>query len=449
MQESVTVVSGRGITYQALLATDTRPVPETLRLESPIDFESADIPVSVYTSRAFHELEKEKLWKRSWQMACREEHIPEIGDTYVYDIAGLSYLVVRTGPARIQAFPNACLHRGRALRDHSGPAAELRCAFHGFCWELDGTLKDVPCPWDFPGLDPQEWALPELSVGTWGGFVFVNPDPAAEPFDSYVGDLTRHFERWPLEQRYVQAHVAKIIRCNWKACQEAFMEAFHIVVTHPQLLPGMGDTNAQYDIFGNFNRAIAANGTPSPYLRWEPTEQDIMDALVDRRLDEPARVTVPDGMTARAYAADRQRKVLRPVLGDEVDRLSDAELVDSLHYTLFPNFHPWGGYSRIVYRFRPHGDDHTTSIMEVMILSPFRGERPPPAEVHWLGADDDWTEAAELGRLTKVFQQDSFNLPAVQRGLESTQKAGVTFSFYQESKIRHFHRLLDEHLARP
>ena len=450
-REETRVGRSPGRTYQQLLDDDSREVPAVLRLEHPIDFPpGGDIPVERYTSRAFHDLEVERLWKRVWQMACREEDIPEVGDTVVYDIAHLSYLVVRVAPDTIKAYPNACLHRGRSLRDDDGRASELRCSFHGFCWNLDGSLKDVPCSWDFPQVDKASWPLEEINVATWGGFVFVNPDPQAEPFDAFVGDLSEHFSRWPLEHRCKVAHVAKRMRCNWKVLQEAFMEAFHVVTTHPQLLPGIGDANSQYDVFGNFSRAITPNGTPSPHLNWEPTEQDMLDAMVDRRLDEPPAVEVPPGMTARRTAAAGGRAGLAAVIGQAAaDDLSDAELADSIYYTLFPNFHPWGAYNRIVYRFRPNGDDHTTSIMECMFLSPFAGERPAPAPVHWLDFDQPWTDAAELGMLASVFEQDSFNLPRVQAGLMATHKAGVTFSAYQETKIRHFHRLLEEQLSRP
>ena len=99
-----------------------------------------------------------------------------------------------------------------------------------------------------------------------------------------------------------------------------------------------------------------------------------------------------------------------------IDEWSDAEMVDNLDYTLFPNFHPWGAFNRIVYRFRPNGDDHRSSIMEVLFLAPFKGERPPPAPIHHLGVDDPWTDAAELGVLGKVFEQDTFNMPRVQLG---------------------------------
>ena len=449
MTDTTTTRRSSGVDYQDLLDTDTRPVPDVLRLVSVPDLGDHDIPKERYLSREFHELEKERLWSRVWQVACREEDIPNVGDVEVYDICDRSYLVVRVAAGTIKAYPNACLHRGRQLKDGPSPGcSELRCSFHGYAWELDGRLKQVPCEWDFPQVSAATHSLPEVAVGTWGGFVFINPDPSAAPLESFLGDLPAQFERWPLEDRFKEVHVAKVIRCNWKIAQEAFMEAFHVVATHPQLLPGIGDANSQYDAWDTYSRAITPNGTPSPHLSWEPTEQERFNAMIDQRLDEPLVASVPDGMTARQLSAEGGRRSLRPSLGDRVDELSDAELVDSFFYTLFPNLHPWGAYNRITYRFRPNGDDHESSIMECMFLSPFPpGERPPAAKVHRLGPDDDWTDAPELGLLARVFHQDTFNLPKVQLGLRNLRKDGVTMGVYQELKIRHFHRLLEQQLG--
>jgi phenylpropionate dioxygenase-like ring-hydroxylating dioxygenase large terminal subunit len=438
----------RGFSYQALLDSDSREVPKVLRLTAPIAPGPQRVSAERYTSRAFHELEREKVWKKAWQMACREEELAEVGDHVVYDVAGLSFLVVRSAPGEIKAFYNACLHRGRQLRETDGRVGELRCAFHGWCWGLDGQLKEVPCQWDFPDVTPARYRLPEVKVGRWGGFVFINPDPNCEPLETYLGDLPRHFERWPLEERFKEVHVAKVLRCNWKVAQEAFMEAYHVVATHPQLLPGIGDANSQYDVFGNFSRAITPNGTPSPHVGWSPSEQDMLDAMLDRNLDEPPALVVGAGETAREVAGRARREGMRAVLGARADALSDAELDDSFYYTLFPNFHPWGAYNRIVYRFRPHQDDHRTCVMECMYLSPFSGERPPPAKLHWLGPDDDWTDAPELGLLARVFNQDVFNLPKVQAGLEAMKEPELVFANYGETKLRHFHQMLDRFLAR-
>ena len=312
-------------------------------------------------------------------------------------------------------------------------------------------MKHVPCKWDFPQVD-ETWRLPEVKVGRWGGFVFINMDPNSEPFEQYLGDLPKHFERWPLEKRYKQAHVAKVLACNWKVAQEAFMEAYHVVATHPQLLPGIGDANSQYNVRGNFCRAATPDATPSPHLQWQPTEQEMLDAMMDRNLDEPLMVRVADGDTARRVAGDMRRKGMYDVIGPEAaERLTDAELCDSFYYTLFPNFHPWAAYNRIVYRFRPNGNRHDQSIMECMFLAPYDESqpKPPSAPIHWLGLDDDWTDAWELGLLARVFNQDVFNLPKVQAGLESGAITEVTFANYMETKPRHHHQLLSEWIAKP
>ena len=441
-----TLPKSRGLSYQQLLDTDTKPVPAVLRETSPRYLGSHDIPIERYTSRAFHELEVEKVWKRVWQMACREEDIPEVGDHVVYEIANLSILVIRSATTRIKAYHNVCLHRGRILRERDGNCKQIRCPFHGFTWSLDGKLTTIPADWDFPHVDKAKFGLPECKVGTWGGFVFINMDTECEPLSRYLVGLDAQFARWPLSKRYKQAHVAKVIATNWKVVQEAFSEAYHVIGTHPQILASIGDANSQYDIYENFSRAISPNGTPSPHLDWQPTEQEMFDAMVDRRLDEDPAIVIPPGMTARQVAAEASRMLLRDACGkDYIDGLCDSELADSFYYTVFPNFHPWGAFNRIVYRFRPYGDNHEMSIMECMYLAPYKaGEKPPAAKIHWLGVDDDWCDAPELGALARIFNQDIFNLPKVQRGLKASQKPGVTLANYQEAKIRHFHTLLEK-----
>jgi phenylpropionate dioxygenase-like ring-hydroxylating dioxygenase large terminal subunit len=436
----------KGVSYQDLIATDAVPPPETLRLENPIALPTTRIPITRYTSQAFHDLEMEKLWPKVWQMACREEEIPTEGDFVLYEIGRFSVIVVRTAEG-IRAHHNVCLHRGRKIMDRDGNTRGFTCAFHGFSWNLDGSLRYIPSRWDFPDIDDPEFCLTPVQTGTWGGFVFINMDLAAGPLVDYLGDLPAHFAAWWPEERFIEAHVAKVMPCNWKVCQEAFMEAYHVVLTHPQLLPGIGDENTQYDVWGNFSRALTPNGTPSPHLRWAPTEQDMFDAMTDRYLDEPPVSDVPSGARARQLTAATARENLQSIVGDNVV-LSDAELTDAIYYTLFPNFHPWGGYNRICYRFRPYGNNPDKSIMECYYLSPFSGERPAPAPTHWLGEDEPWTNAPELGLLARVFQQDCGNLAQVQAGLHAIQVPETILARYQETKIRHFHYLLEQYTQR-
>ncbi len=65
-----------------------------------------------YFDADFYQMEVERLWPRVWQMACRLEEIPEPRDFVEYQILDQSIIVVRTDDQRVQAFHNACRHRG-------------------------------------------------------------------------------------------------------------------------------------------------------------------------------------------------------------------------------------------------------------------------------------------------------------------------------------------------
>ena len=438
----------RGISYQDVLASDTRPVPDYLRIDTQTFLGDHDIAVDRYIDPKFHELEKEKLWPKVWQMATREERMPNVGDVQLYDINDVSIILVRTAPDTIKGYYNACLHMGRALVDRPCKVEHFRCPYHGFTWHTDGRLKHIPGMWDFPHIKAKEFNLPEVKVATWGGFVFINMDPDCEPLESYMGDIMGHFEKYPLEDRYVAVQVTKVVRCTWKTAQEAYMDAYHVVATHPQILTSAGDDNSQYDVFDNCSRAITAAGIASPHINWEPTENDIA-ANVYRPRDSSGDVEVPEGMSYREFGASLAREQLRLVIGDKADELCDAEVMDSFYYTVFPNFHPWLSYNYVVQNFKPYGDRHDMCTIDLMYLRPFKGERPPPAEITFLTEDQSFMEAEELGVAAALQSQDEFNVEKVQQGMHSLRKSkpGITLGCYQHTQMRHFHNIYDRYLG--
>lgn len=435
-------VGDRRITYQDVLDQDTKEVPKHIRQESRGSFDFDTASIDVYISREWHEREKEKLWKKVWQLACREEHIPEVGDHIVYEIAGLSYLVIRSSPNEIRAYPNACLHRGRQLKDYPGRCAEIRCAFHGMTWELNGDLKRIPAAWEFEHVDPADFKLPQASVGTWAGFVFINPDPDAESLESYLSDLPQHFEKWDFENRYVEAHVSKKLRCNWKIAQEAYMECWHAATTHPQTVPYAAFGVCQIDCYDNFARFITPSEVVGPMTPWDPTTEQMLRATLDIRDDEMFPAELMEGETARSFVARTTREKWRALIGDRIDEWADCELVDNLTYTVFPNMMPWGGVHKICYRFRPNGDDHRSCIMDVFYISPFVGERPSPAEEIKLGFDDPFSGVPQLAMVGNILDQDVFNMEKVQYGLETATKQTVTLASYQEDNLKWMRQLL-------
>jgi len=450
-----------GTSWADLLDADSRPVPAFLREESYRYLGSDPIPTERYTSSDFMRLEFEKMWSNVWQFAAREEDMPEPGDFVVYDNAGRSYLVMRQEDGSVRAFHNVCLHRGRKLQIESGWTAQLQCPFHGFTWNNDGSLKTIPCQWDFPHLkSAKNMDLPEAEVGRWGGYIFVRDNPGGPSLEEYLAPLPEHFKRWRHEQCTTAIWVAKVVPANWKVTMEAFMEAWHTVVTHPQLLPFTGDANAAYNIWGdNVNVNLVPFATMSPHIQpSEKPEQWIVDEFIKyngRSGDnyeaggDPFAVTVPEGVTARRALAESLRENYTRNSGHDHGDATDAELLDALVYNVFPNFAPWGGFMpNIVYRWRP-GPNPDTCLMEVRILTRVPPDQPIPrgAPMHYLREDQKWTDAPELGVLGEVFEQDMGNLPYVQEGLKMSKNGEVQLADYQEIRIRQFHQTLMKYIG--
>jgi hypothetical protein len=117
---------------------------------------------------------------------------------------------------------------------------------------------------------------------------------------------------------------------------------------------------------------------------------------------------------------------------------------------VFPNLMFWGGYGpNMFYRFRPNGDDHESTLMEVGFIMRHRPDAPKPAAAKYrlLGADEAWSAVPELGGLGHVLDQDTTNMAEVQRGLKATFSRTVPLAVYQESRIRHFHQTLGRYVG--
>lgn len=436
---------------QEVLASDVRPAPDILRFESPPGAgDTSDIPIERYFSREWHDKEVEKVWKKVWQMACRAEDIPNVGDHIVYEIADESIIVARTASG-VKAFVNACLHRGVLLRKAGGCVKAFRCPFHGFTWTLEGELSHVPSAWDFEHINRDEWSLPQVHVGEWGGFVFVNLNENPEPLESYLEILPEHFKGFELENRYKAVHIAKILPCNWKLALEAFIESFHIPVAHPQTTGYVAWDTSQYDIFPgvrHVNRMLTLEAVPSTAAGDVPPAETIRQMQRDVAFHAGPAEIEPDQTIRQAFAERTRRKLTRSS-GKDLSQASDTEMLDVIQYMLFPNMVPWGGHGvPICYRFRPFENDPERSIMEIMLLfaKADDGSHPEPGPITWLGIDDKWESVPGLGSAGMVADQDTENLRRIQKGLKATRKRGVTLAQYQESRIRHFHETLDMYM---
>jgi phenylpropionate dioxygenase-like ring-hydroxylating dioxygenase large terminal subunit len=433
-----------GPSTQDLLRSEPSNVRDpALLIASDAFLGDEDLPFSRYTSQTFYERELTLLWPKVWQWACREEHIPHPGDFYTYDIGPYSALVIRGDDGEIRAFVNACPHRGMAFTDAGSQGSGkqfIRCPFHGMSWHLDGSLKEVPCRWDFPHIEDTEFGLDEIPCEGWAGFVFINFDRHCGPLSEYLGVLPEHFKDWGLEDRFVAVHTQKVLPGNWKMCLEGFLEAFHVLATHPEVIHTASWANTQYDLFGpTVTRFLQTVATGNPNI--EQSQQEIYRLLGYQ--DE-----LPEGVSAREQHAAIQRAKLGQQWGTDLSEVSTSLMLDSIEYHLFPNacFFP-GIQIPLIYRFRPIGLD--ACLHEIMMLQPVPDHepRPLPAQPIQLGLEDSYTSVPDFP-LAKVLDQDTENFHRQWAGMKASLKKGQTLANYQEARIRSFHRTLDGYITR-
>jgi nitrite reductase/ring-hydroxylating ferredoxin subunit len=450
-------------TVRSYLDMDSRPVPEALMETSSPDLGNEPIDKEVFTSRDFARLEEAHVWKKAWQVACRENDIPAVGDRIVYDVLDQSFVLVRQEQG-IKAFYNVCMHRGTRLVGEHDPLSgkDIACSFHNWQYKLDGSLKRIPCRWDFPDVRDKQVHLTEVRVGTWNGFVFINMDPDCESLEDFLGEtIPRHFELWRYDDAAKIGHFGKKLPCNWKVAVGAFLEVYHVNQTHAGIMSISGDCNSQYDSWGDHARQIMCIAVPSPHLGdMSQDSQMIVDDWLNSAIvgtfggDAVGVPELPEGAgigEVRRLCADVARKTRQDKLGIDYSGVSDTEILDSIQYFIFPNLFLFGGKGfPLAYRVLPVQGDHESCTFEVIAMMHLPDGVPLPKDVPltMTPTDEPW-EALEgsFGKSVAVFDQDQANLVKFQAGLRQNGLKQIHLANYQERNFRNFLQSIERRIS--
>lgn len=252
---------------------------------SPLDMGSGPPPVEPYISAEQFEAEREQLFKRVWLEVARDEELPEIGDYLVLELEILqtSVILVRGRDRQVRAFHNICTHRGNTVTlETSGNTGGFICGYHGWTYDLDGSLKALPGEEYFSGARKCDLGLPSLACDVWNGFIYINYDPAPEQtLREYLGSLADDMEGYPFARFQHIAQYNATVKVNWKAFTDAFREGYHVGTVHGGSLPDA--MNSPDNPFGvplsarihgvHFSLTNGANPnhkpTPSEALAWQ------------------------------------------------------------------------------------------------------------------------------------------------------------------------------------
>ena len=405
----------------------------------------------------FMQREWTHIWTKVWHMAIRESEIPEVGDFAVHELGKESFIFVRGQDEVVRGFYNVCQHRGNRLcQSEQGFSNFFQCPYHGWQWNIDGSLRQVADPQFFRqfnnGVPTEELGLTPVQIELWGGWVWFNMNLDARPLDDYLGEIVPHLEPYELEKWDLVDYRTLEFECNWKHAVDASNESYHFLALHPQSAGWAEGWDTPNEILGIHNRMLQMIGTVSAR---GPSPDELSPEL--KTMMRNWLQIDPDEYTGRAkdvYLEVRRRKrAAQDSSHLPYQKMSEEQLSDLYHYTVFPNFilniQPESG---TFFRIRPHASDPGRCYFDLLLHAHLPPEEPRPSIEHHFFRVKTMEEFAASFQGTldpsavEIQAQDAANLKPIQQGCQSDSfKGGILGD--QEIGVRHFHQVLDSFLT--
>ena len=430
------------------------------------------VPKSDYISPEVLRLETERLWPRVWQIACRLQEMPQVGDFVTYDIAAESILLVRASTTEVKAYFNVCQHRGRRLKEGCGNTGQtIFCRFHGWRYKLDGSVSRVTSREDWAGCDSfedKDLRLKEVKVDTWGGWVFINMDPAAQALRDYLAPVPEILDPFLLEDLRFNWYKTLVIPCNWKTVLDAFTEGYHTEATHPQMmkygyqkfLTAAHGKHAMFYTGGGGDSAKSTStststGTVAPDVDARKFFLDYIEELsstlkamytqhaVDaaRRLMTDLPETATPEQVAGAFMAFHKEVVESSGARWPTSLTGEALVKAGIDWHIFPNTVVLPTVDGALwYRARPNGNDPDSCIFDVWSLGRFKPGTEPKIEREFYARIEEFKDNVPF------LEQDFDNLKMLQKGMHSRGFTGSRTNPVQEITVSNFHRVLHQYI---
>ena len=200
------------------------------------------LPGRVYADPAFFELERRRLFPRTWMAIAYESDVAAPGDVLPVSTGGWDFIVARNRDGEVKVFHNICRHRSMTVVDKACSKAQtLQCPWHGWTYDLNGRLIATPdlggvATNEQAGFDKAELGLRKVRAVTWMHWIFVNIDGQAEPFEDFIRPVTDRIADYDLSAvRFSGLSAEGCFEGNWKLAIETGCEDYHLPWVHPQI----------------------------------------------------------------------------------------------------------------------------------------------------------------------------------------------------------------------
>lgn len=226
-------------------------VAELERYTGP-DAAELSLPPTAFTSPKLWEIERERVFGRSWILVAHADELAETGSYVALSVAGEPVVVVRDESGTLRGLSPVCRHRLMpVVEEGAGRTDVFTCPYHLWRYGLDGRLVGATHMKRNPAFDPSACRLPRFAVEEWRGFVFVNLDTSVEPLGPHLRRIDEDLTNYRLSELTQVAGWTEEWHCNWKIAVENAHENYHVMGFHPETLqpttPGGAETRVRAD----------------------------------------------------------------------------------------------------------------------------------------------------------------------------------------------------------
>lgn len=218
---------------------NNKPVRELLQNVSAPFEQARAMPPSVYTSHDFLDCELTNVFARDWVCVGRADALKNPGDYLTYELAGQPVVVLRDAAGALRALSNVCLHRMSTILEGSGACRALVCPYHGWTYNLDGTLRGAPAMDLNKGFAKAAYRLPSIRCEEWLGWIMITLNPDAAPVGQKLAEVRELIDDYGMENYVETFRESNVWDTNWKVLAENFMESYHLPVCHAGTIGGL------------------------------------------------------------------------------------------------------------------------------------------------------------------------------------------------------------------
>ena len=213
---------------------------EALRNNASVPFNKARaMPPEVYTTDEFTRAELEHIFRREWYCVGRADSLCAPGDYATCELAGQPIVVLRDARGDLRAYSNVCLHRMSTMLQGTGNSRTIACPYHGWTYNLDGTLRGAPAMSLNNGFCRKNYRLPAIACEEWLGWIMITLNPEAEPVSKRLSEVESLIENYRMADYTQSFYEEHVWNTNWKVLAENFMESYHLPVCHAKTVGGL------------------------------------------------------------------------------------------------------------------------------------------------------------------------------------------------------------------